>query len=171
MNEFVIPEVRNTVADTVDCVFPLERAVRLRDEFARVFSQHLGSLESGSRFETESILVTGQSGSGKTKEIAELLKRFNSSEIPLPSGRSALFAECILTGTQGWKDLGRNTIRAIGYPLDDRSRSPKQKSGTASSPRQSWPVLSASTMMKHSIFSARRATRTGLRFLILSRPS
>lgn len=122
MNEFVIPAIRDTAAGTVDHVFPLERAERLKSEFARVFSHHLGCLESGSRFETESILVTGQSGSGKTKEIEELLKRFNASNIPLPSGQSARFAECILTGTQGWKDLGRNSMRAIGFPLDGKAR-------------------------------------------------
>lgn len=122
MNEFVIPAIRDTAAHTVDRVFPLERAERLKSEFASVFSHHLGCLESGSRFETESILVTGQSGSGKTKEIEELLKRFNASNIPLPSGQSARFAECILTGTQGWKDLGRNSIQAIGFPLDSRAR-------------------------------------------------
>ncbi|MEL6692735.1 MAG: ATP-binding protein [Pseudomonadota bacterium] len=122
MSEFVIPEIRETAAFTEDRVFPLKRAVRLKTEFARVFSHHLGSMESGARFETESILVTGQSGSGKTKEIRELLKRFNGSDIALPSGQPARFAECILTGTQGWKDLGRNTIRAIGFPLHEKAR-------------------------------------------------
>lgn len=122
MSEFVIPGIRSTAASTADRVFPLERATRLKTEFARVFSQHLGNLESGARFETECILVTGQSGSGKTREIAELLKRFNASGIPLPGGRPARFAECILSGTQSWKDLGRNTIRALEYPLNDKAR-------------------------------------------------
>ncbi|WP_417241836.1 ATP-binding protein [Celeribacter sp.] len=122
MNEFVIPSVRATATGTIDRVFPFERAVRLKSEFARVFSHHLGCLESGSRFETESLLVTGQSGSGKTKEIEELLKRFNAGNIRLPTGQPARFAECMLKGTLGWKDLGRNSMRAIGFPLSDRAR-------------------------------------------------
>lgn len=122
MNEFVIPAIRETAANTVDRIFPFERAVRLKKEFAGVFSHHLGCLESGARFETESILVTGQSGSGKTKEIAELLKRFNASNILLPSGQPARFAECELKGTLGWKDLGKNSMRAIGFPVADRAR-------------------------------------------------
>lgn len=122
MSEFVIPGIRDNAARTSDRVFPLQRATRLKDEFARVFSHHLGGLESGERFETESILVTGQSGSGKTKEIAEVLKRFNANQIPLPSGQPARIAECILSGSQGWKDLGRNTIRAFGFPLHDKAR-------------------------------------------------
>lgn len=122
MNEFIIPSVRETAADTVDRIFPLKRAADLTDPFARVFSHHPGCLANGARFETESILLTGQSGSGKSKEISELLKRFNASEIRLPSGQPARFAECILGGTQGWKGLGRNTNKAIGYPLSDKAR-------------------------------------------------
>lgn len=122
MNEFIIPSVRETATDTVDRIFPLKRAADLKDPFARVFSHHPGCLENGAQFETESILLTGQSGSGKSKEISELLKRFNASEIRLPSGQPARFAECILGGTQGWKGLGRNTNKAIGYPLSDKAR-------------------------------------------------
>ena len=122
MNEFVIPAIRETAASTVDLLFPFKRAKRLKKEFARIFSNHLGCLESGARFETESILVTGQSGSGKTKEIAELLKRFNASNILLPSGQPARFAECALKGTLGWKDLGKNSMRAIGFPVANIAR-------------------------------------------------
>lgn len=122
MNEFVIPSVRDTAARTARQVFPFGRATRLKEVIGRVFSQHLGKLESGARFETECILVTGKSGSGKTTEVSELIERFNANKIALPSGHPARFADCMLRGTQGWKDLGRNTIQALGYPLHDKAR-------------------------------------------------
>ncbi len=122
MNEFVNSSIRQNALSTNDCVFPLKRAQKFKAALTRVFSHHLGCLDSGERFETKGILVTGQSGSGKTKEIAEILKRFNAGQTPLPTGRHARIAECILAGSQGWKDLGRNTIRAIGYPLHEKAR-------------------------------------------------
>jgi len=120
LNEFIIPEVKDTAAATSGVTFPFERAQQLKGKLSRVFSYHLGCMTSGARFETESILVTGESGTGKSKEIQTLLKRFNESGAMLPNGQPARFAECILKTTQSWKDLGRNTLKAVGYPLSDR---------------------------------------------------
>lgn len=120
MNEFIIPGIRDTAAETAEKVFPLDRAKLLQGEFSKVFSHHLGSMISGARFETESLLVTGQSGTGKSREIGNLLERFNASKAMLPSGKPARFAECILKGTQGWKDLGRSTVGAVGLPLGEK---------------------------------------------------
>ena len=122
MNPFIIPEVADLKTRLSHRHFPLGRAEELQKTFARTFSRHLGSLRGGKRFEAESILVTGPSGSGKTKEIGDLLRRFNESEPPLPDGKPARFVECVLDSKGGWKDLGKKTLHAMGYPISDGSR-------------------------------------------------
>lgn len=122
MSEFIIPEVRDLARTVVEQHFALPRAVELKSTFSKLFSYHLGCLENGSRFETSSILVTGRSRAGKTKEIRNLLSQFNQSQAMLPTGEPARFVECVLSGKGTWKDLGRDTARAIGYPLGENSR-------------------------------------------------
>ncbi len=122
MNPFVIPEI---VALNTDCTkrhYPLSRGAGLQAAFAQIFSQHLGALRSGGRFETESLMVTGPSGTGKTKEISDMIRRFNESKIQLPDGQPALIIECLLDAKGSWKDLGKTTLRAMGYPISKTSR-------------------------------------------------
>ncbi len=122
MTPFVIPEIAELMTRLSGRHYPLSRARELETAFARLFSRHLGSLRGGRRFETECLLVTGPSGSGKTREIADLLHRFNESGLALPDGRPARIIECVLDSKGGWKDLGRKTLHAMGYPVPASSR-------------------------------------------------
>lgn len=122
MNPFVIPEIAALKTRLSDRHYPLRRASELQTAFARIFSRHFGSLRGGRRFETECLLVTGPSGSGKTTEIADLLRRFNDSAVELPDSRPARIVECVLDAKGGWKDLGRKTLHAMGYPVAAGSR-------------------------------------------------
>ncbi|MYM56612.1 ATP-binding protein [Thalassovita mangrovi] len=121
-NPFVNQSVVDLNKDLGRQQYPLARAEELQTSFALVFSRHLGCLQSGRRFEARSMLVTGLSGSGKSTEIEGMLKRFKECEVPLPSGVPADFAECLLASKGSWKDLGKKTLHAIGYPLSDTTR-------------------------------------------------
>lgn len=119
---FIIPAYAETNANLEEAHFPLDRGLELQGNFARVFSRHLGLIRRGQRFEAKGLLVTGPSGAGKTTEIEDMLKRFNKEAIPLPDGRSAKFAGCFLTAKGSWKDLGSTTLKALGYPITDKTR-------------------------------------------------
>ncbi|MHA3976062.1 ATP-binding protein [Halovulum sp. GXIMD14794] len=122
MNPFIVPEIAHARQQLVNARFPLRRSEELREVFARTFSRHLGGLQGAGRFETESILVTGESGSGKTREITYLLEEFNRSGAVLPNGLPARFVCCTLDSKGGWKDLGKKTLHALGYPISGKSR-------------------------------------------------
>lgn len=122
MSEFIIEAYRDAAANTAGRIYPLLRAAKLKSDFARVFSAHLGHLIGGGRFETKGLLVTGPSGTGKTTEIGALIRQFNSDKIVLPDGTRARFAECVLKGIGTWKDLGKATSTAIGYPVSSKAR-------------------------------------------------
>lgn len=122
MNPFIIPAVASTANTLADKHFPLDRGKELQRSMALIFSRYLGNLQSGNRFEAEGLLVTGASGSGKTREIHHLVKQFNESEPLLPSGKPARFVHCLLEGKTGWKGIGSTTLRALGYPVSDNAR-------------------------------------------------
>jgi hypothetical protein len=122
MTPFLIEEIADTAQTFNGRLFPLQRAEKLQSEFAKLFSSHLGCIRSGEYFESEVLVVTGKSGSGKTAEIESMMKRFNASNIALPSGRNARMVSKELDRKGGWKDLGKKSLHAMGYPIQDKTR-------------------------------------------------
>tara|TARA_R100000750_G_scaffold36404_2_gene23472 strand:- start:2503 stop:3468 length:966 start_codon:yes stop_codon:yes gene_type:complete len=122
VNDFVIDEIVDSSESFNGRLFPLARAEKLKREFATMFSGHLGRLKSGFYFEGEVLMVTGVSGTGKTTELEKLLREFNLSQAILPNGAKARFATCVLDRKGTWKDLGKDTLHAMGYPLSDKAR-------------------------------------------------
>lgn len=61
--------------------------------------------------------MTGLSGSGKTAEISDMLKRFNASVVSMPGGQNAKFERCVLEAKGSWKDLDRKTLHALGHAI------------------------------------------------------
>ncbi|MBP0483659.1 ATP-binding protein [Sagittula salina] len=121
-NPFIIPSVVQQSERLASGYYPLARGAELQNSFAQVFSRHLGLLAAGGTFEARSLLVTGHSGSGKTAEISAMLKRFNESNTPLPDGKVAKFGHCLLEAQGTWKDLGRKTLHALGYPITAKTK-------------------------------------------------
>ena len=76
----------------------------------------------GKRFESEVLIVTGASGTGKTEEINQLMDDFNASNSVLPGGQPAKVVHCVLDRKGGWKDLGRQTLEAMEFPLCSSAR-------------------------------------------------
>ncbi len=70
MNPFINEQIRETTALFSGQHFQFERSRELQVSFAHIFSRHLGNLAAGEHFEAEGILVTGEFGSGKTKEVS-----------------------------------------------------------------------------------------------------
>lgn len=127
MNPFILPEVRETAACFSGRHYQFNRSQELQTSLAQIFSRHLGNLEGGGRFETEGLLVTGESGSGKSKEVGHLVEKFNDSKAILPSGETAKIASCLLDGKSGWKGLGKKSAKAIGYHIDEKARNTQDR--------------------------------------------
>lgn len=121
-NPFIIPSLADLNADLAQRHFPLARGEELQRKFSKLFSRHLGRLRSGKSFEGRSLLITGLSGSGKTAEISDMLNRFNETAVLLPDGKDARFASGVLEAKGSWKDLGRKTLHALGYPITNKTR-------------------------------------------------
>ncbi|WP_312531014.1 ATP-binding protein [Paracoccus sp. (in: a-proteobacteria)] len=121
-NPFVIEEIVETASKNGLWHYPFERGAKIQRALAQIFSRHLGGLRSGTRFETEGLLVTGKSGAGKTSEVNHIIKSFNASGPILPDGRTARIVSCMLDAKGGWKGLGTMTLAALGYPLADTAR-------------------------------------------------
>ena len=122
MTRLFNPQIAETAALNTGRYFPLSRGEKLRGTFSEVFSRHIGNLNSGQWFEEEVLLVTGLSESGKTRETNEVLKLLHEEKVPLPNGGPARIAQCDLSRAGGWKDLGRRTLKAMGYHLSDNAR-------------------------------------------------
>ncbi|KGM88838.1 AAA domain protein [Roseovarius mucosus DSM 17069] len=122
MSRFEIKEIVEAEEEFNGRLFPLPRAEKLQLEYAKLFSAHLGRLRSGKYFEGEVLVVTGKSGSGKTSEIVNMMANFNAAEVALPGGQNARMVSKELDRKGGWKDLGKKTLRAMGYPIEDKVR-------------------------------------------------
>lgn len=122
MNRLFNAKIAETAALNTGSYFPLGRGEKLRATFSEIFSRHIGNLNSGQWFEGEILLVTGLSESGKTRETNEVLKLLHAEPVPLPNGTPARIAQCDLSRAGGWKDLGRRTLKAMGYYLSDNVR-------------------------------------------------
>lgn len=122
MSTIMNETIAETAAQNVGRYFPLSRGEYLRNAFSGLVSRHIGRLRSGVWFEGELLLVTGMSESGKTRETNEVLKMIHAEQIALPNGGTARIVQCDLSRSGGWKDLGRKTLKAMGYELGKNAR-------------------------------------------------
>lgn len=122
MTDFIDETVRDAAQRQGDLIYPLPRAETLEKDLREIFSTYLGNLVHGRQFDAEGMLVTGRSGSGKTRELEDLIRRFNASGARLSDGRQAQIAQCMLSGIGGWKGLGARAAKALGYPIASKSK-------------------------------------------------
>ena len=103
---------------TAASYYELPRRKVLDKQFSKRVSVHFGMLRSGCRFESRGLLVTGSSRTGKTREINEVIQKFNLERVILPNGLPARFVQCSLSSTLNWKDLGIKALEALHYPMN-----------------------------------------------------
>jgi hypothetical protein len=121
-NPFIKPETVATYETFNGRLFPLPRAKALEDKYSELFSAYLGAMRSGRHYEPDVLVVSGESGSGKTAEIEALKENFNHYKTPLPNGTTAKMVTKELDRKGGWKALGSKTLKTMNYPLADNSR-------------------------------------------------
>lgn len=107
-----------TPLEAVHYEFP--RAKALREAFVRCVTDYYVKAKIGHSFEARGLIVTGHSRVGKTQEMTKLIDEFNSSKTLMPDGRPARIIYCKLSGMLSWKDLGRETLDALGYSASSR---------------------------------------------------
>ena len=74
-------------------------------------------VEAGRPFEARGMLVTGLSRNGKTHELERAIAGLHDRQELMPDGRPARIVHCLLTRSVSWKELGRKTVEAMGYPM------------------------------------------------------
>lgn len=93
------------------------RREQLDRQMEHVVTDYFTKLDIGKPFEARGLIVTGESRSGKSKEVNSIIEKFNAEGINLPGGIPARFVECTLSGMLSWKDLGIEVLEALGTPM------------------------------------------------------
>lgn len=97
--------------------FRLPRADILDGLLSTVVDDFDAGKLSGDRFEGSGLVVIGESGSGKSKEIDECLQRFMAEGSTLECGIEKRILQYALDGETTWKALGLQLLERLGYPL------------------------------------------------------
>lgn len=108
---------RDILKPLVKAHYPFPRRELLDQQMQYVVTDYFTKLDIGKPFEARGLIVTGESRSGKTKEVNSLVEKFNAEGFKLPGGMPARFVECNLSGMLSWKDLGIEVLEAMGTPM------------------------------------------------------
>lgn len=98
--------------------YTLPRRDKLDAEMTCLVTDYFTKSEIGRPFEARGLIVTGESRSGKSREITEIVGEFNTEGNILPNGQPARFVQCSLSSMLTWKDLGIKVLEAMGYPMN-----------------------------------------------------
>lgn len=98
-------------------LFEMPRREKLNKHFKRIVSDNFGLRASGKPFEAKGLIVTGESRSGKTTEIEDLVNQFNDQKYILFDDVPARIISCKLSGVVSWKDMGLNVLKELGFPF------------------------------------------------------
>ncbi len=97
--------------------FRMPRADELDARLRDVVDDFDAGKLSGERFEGNGLVVIGESGSGKSKEIDKALERLATDGTALECGLEKRFLQDALDGETTWKALGLQLLNKLGYPL------------------------------------------------------
>lgn len=98
--------------------YPLPRRETLEKAFSEVVTDYFAKAYAGIPFEARGLILTGDSRTGKTREILAVIEKFRGEEAALPDGQPARFVHCKLSGMINWKELGIRALDSLGYPLN-----------------------------------------------------
>lgn len=96
--------------------FDFPRSTELRLALKNCVTNYYTSVAIGGA-EARGLIVTGLSRVGKSQEIRRLIAEFNESSTLMPDDRPAKIVSCVLSGRVSWKDLGIQTLNALGYEI------------------------------------------------------
>jgi hypothetical protein len=108
---------RDILRPFIKAYYRFPRRKQLDEQMAYVVTDYFTKLDIGKPFEARGLIVTGESRSGKTKEIDAAVEEFNAKGYKLPDGMPARFVQCTLSGMLSWKDLGIEVLEALGTPM------------------------------------------------------
>ncbi|GGX39123.1 hypothetical protein GCM10007385_02590 [Tateyamaria omphalii] len=101
--------------------YEFPRTRRLERVFTHIVTDYLTRAgireQGGKRFEAFALLLIGPSRVGKTADLEQLSREFNSAQIVLPDGRTAKMIKVTLSGLVTWKMLGSSTLTELGFPI------------------------------------------------------
>ncbi|HEY9037875.1 MAG TPA: TniB family NTP-binding protein [Roseovarius sp.] len=96
--------------------FDFPRAQVLRQAFVNCVTDYYTKSDIGG-LEANGLIITGLSRVGKSQEIKKLISDFNASDTKMPDGRPGRIVSCVLSGRVSWKDLGIQTLNALGFEI------------------------------------------------------
>lgn len=108
---------RDILRPFIKAYYRFPRRKQLNTQMEYVVTDYFTKLDIGKPFEARGLIVTGESRSGKTKEIDAAVEEFNAKGYKLPDGMPARFVQCTLSGMLSWKDLGIEVLEALGTPM------------------------------------------------------
>lgn len=120
MKSFINPAIVTASKSLKAGHYPFSRKEVLFEAVSRCVTDYFVRASIGKPFEARGVLVIGESRQGKTKEIRNILEKFNSSGEIMPDGRPAKIIQRTLSGKVTWKTLGELVLKALGYPLKGR---------------------------------------------------
>lgn len=100
--------------------FHMTRADALDAALAEAVEDFDAGNLTGRHFEATGLVVIGESGSGKTTEINEALRRFSADPRPLECGLERKFVQLALEAETTWKALGIQLLKNLGFELTAR---------------------------------------------------
>lgn len=100
--------------------FQMSRAALLDKQLDDIVDDYDAGVLTGEHFESGGLILTGESGSGKTREIDKALARLKQRRPVLECGRETRVLQVFLDGESTWKAVGLQILEDLGYPTDAR---------------------------------------------------
>jgi len=129
MNEFT--KVFRADAEVRKRVQALRKLYLPRPEFKKLdacFQKHLDQRRAdeadGEAFKSRGLMLIGQSGSGKTSAIQELVRKYSSLISTDPSQEFCEYIGLQVPSPATMKFVGAATLRALGYPYSGNKQGP-----------------------------------------------
>ncbi|MBO9434042.1 TniB family NTP-binding protein [Ruegeria sp. R13_0] len=117
-------ETRKTVQDLRSVYVPTPSYRKLEADFHKLLEQRRADMADGIVNKAEGIVLVGQSGSGKTTAIRELIRK-NKSLLQTDSTQDICeFFSLQVPSPATMKFVGAATLRALGYPYSGDKQGP-----------------------------------------------
>ena len=118
------PKVRRIIQDLRSAYMPTEAYRKLEKNFHWLLDQRRADLEEGITSNVRGIVLIGQSGSGKTTAIRELIRQNQALISSNPEDEICEFVGLQVPSPATMKFVGAATLHALGYPYSREQTGP-----------------------------------------------